>query len=200
VIDLTLNIVVLRLAALVFVVAIHGFAIAGVAVALGDDGPRHDGRLTLNPLAHLDLFGTLAGVLFLTGWMKPLDIDPKHLRPGRLGLVIVVVAGIAATLASVMLLRLARPLILPLLPDTASQTVFALIGTVGQLGLGFALLNLLPTPCLTGGLWLDAIAPAWRDAFRRSRPYCGLIVLAAQGLILRALAPVNDAITHLLRW
>ena len=55
-----------------------------------------------------------------------------------------------------LVLRLVRPLVLPLLPDTASQTVFALIETVSQMSLWFALLNLWPIPCLTGCLWLDA--------------------------------------------
>ena len=160
VLDLTLNILVLRLVALVFIVAVHGAAVAATAVALGDEGPRHDGRLTLNPFAHLDPIGTLAGTIYLAGWMKPMAIDPKHLRPGRLGLPIIITAGIAVTLAAVLVLRLARPLILPLLPDTASQTVFALIETVSQMSLWFALLNLWPIPCLTGCLWLDALAPA----------------------------------------
>ena len=50
--DLTLNVLVLRLVALVFIVAVHGAAVAATAVELGDEGPRHDGRLTLYPFAH----------------------------------------------------------------------------------------------------------------------------------------------------
>jgi hypothetical protein len=58
-IDYTLQQIVLRLLAMVFI-AVHGVAVAGTACALGDPGPRYDGRLTANPLAHLDVLGSLA--------------------------------------------------------------------------------------------------------------------------------------------
>ncbi len=60
--DYSLQQLVLRLLAMVFVAAVHGVAVAGAAVAMGDPGPRYDGRLTPNPLRHLDMLGTLAGV------------------------------------------------------------------------------------------------------------------------------------------
>src|SRR5258707_9304630 len=83
--DLTLQQLVLRLIAYVFIAAVHGLAVAAVAVALGDQGPRYDGRLRVSPLAHLDIIGTAAGVLFSAGWIRPIAIDPFELRLGRLG-------------------------------------------------------------------------------------------------------------------
>src|SRR5262249_38132215 len=97
--DYSLQQLVLRLVAMVFLAAVHGLAVAGAACALGDPGPRYDGRLTPHPLSHLDVLGTLAGV-FSAGWIKPIAIDPAELRTGRVGLVLVVLAGTAATLAS----------------------------------------------------------------------------------------------------
>ena len=189
--DVTLQQVVLRLCALLFIAAVHGVAVAVTAVALGDQGPRHDGRLTLNPFRHLDIFGTISGALFSVGWIRPMSIDPAELRSGRVGLVLVVIAGAAATLLSALALRLVRPLLLPLLPDTASAAVFALIETTGQLSLWFALANLLPVPCLTGGHLLTAIVPQWRDVFRRSRPFAAVLlaIFAATGLVTGWLAP-----------
>jgi Zn-dependent protease len=183
--DFTLQQLILRLCAVVFIVAIHGAAVAGAAGALGDSGPRHDGRLRLSPLAHLDLLGTLSAVLFSIGWIKPIAIDPAQLRHGPLGLVPVVIAGIAATLLAAIALVLVRPIVLPLLPDTASQIAFLLIEAIGQLSLWFALVNLLPVPTLTGGHLLTAIFPQWRESFRRLQPYAAalLTVLAALGLI-----------------
>src|SRR5262249_49317916 len=75
-IDFTLQELVSRLCAFVAIAGVRGAAIAAAACALGDQGPRHDGRLRLNPLAHLDLLGTVSGVLFSVGWAKPVAVDP----------------------------------------------------------------------------------------------------------------------------
>ena len=181
----------LRLCALVFIAGVHGAAVAGTAVAMGDAGPRHDGRLSLNPFAHLDILGSISAVLLSVGWIKPIAIDPAGLRVGRVGLVLVVIVGAAATLLSALALRLARPMLLPLLPDTASSVVFALIETTGQLSLWFALLNLLPVPCLTGGHLLTAVAPQWRNVFWRSKLVAAVLLalLAATGSVTGLLAP-----------
>lgn len=189
--DLSLQQLILRLFALLFIAAAHGAAVTGTAVALGDAGPRHDGRLSLNPFTHLDILGGISAVLFAVGWIKPVAIDPAQLRPGRIGLVLIVIAAAAATLLGALALRLARPLLLPMLPDTASALAFALIETTVQLSLWFALVNLLPLPCLTGGHLLTAIAPRWRDALWRSRIVVAalLAVLAATGLVTNLLAP-----------
>ena len=170
----------------------HGAAVAGAAVALGDAGPRHDGRLSLNPFAHLDILGSISAVLFSVGWIKPVAIDPAQLRPGRVGLVLIIAAATAATLLSVLALWLVRPLLLPLLPDTASALAFALIETTMQLSLWLALVNLLPLPCLTGGHLLTAIAPQWRGAFWRWRTVVAVLLalLAATGWVTHVIEPL----------
>jgi Zn-dependent protease len=191
VIDLTLQQLVLRLVVYVFIAAVHGLAVAAVAVALGDEGPRHDGRLRVSPLAHLDVIGTACGVLFSVGWIRPIAIDAAQMRVGRVGLIIVVAAGAAATLLSAVALRLVRPLLLPLLPDTASATAFALIEITGQLSVWFALFNMLPLPPLTGAHLLTAAAPAWQKVIRKVDPYAGvaLVIVAAIGVFAKALGP-----------
>jgi len=190
-IDLTLQQLVLRLIAYVFIAGVHGFAIAAAACALGDPGPRHDGRWRINPLAHLDVLGTAAGVLFRLGWIRPIAVDPAALRLGRAGLVVIVAAGTAATLLSAVALRLARPFLLPLLPDTASATAFALIEIIGQLSVWFALFNLLPLPPLTGAHLLTAVVPGWRKAIGTWQGYAGvaLAIIAATGAFATALGP-----------
>ena len=189
--DLTPQQLVLRLFALFFIAAVHGAVVTGTAVALGDAGPRYDGRLSLNPFPHLDILGSISAVLFAVGWTKPVAIDPAQLRPGRIGLALIVMAATAATLLGALALRLVRPLLLPLLPDTASALTFALIEATMQLSLWFALINLLPLPCLTGGHLLTAIAPQWRDASWRSRLVVAalLVVLAAMGFVAKLFAP-----------
>jgi Zn-dependent protease len=190
-IDFSLPQLVLRLCALLFIVAVHGLAVAGTAVALGDPRARQDGRLTFNPFAHLDILGGISAVLFSVGWIRPIAVDPAELRPGRAGLALVVIAGAAATSLSALALRLVRPIILPLLPDTASAAAFALVETTGQLSLWFALFNVLPVPCLTGSHLLMIAMPRWNDAIRKLQPYVAVLlaVLAATGLVAGLLAP-----------
>jgi Zn-dependent protease len=187
--DYSLQQLVLRLIAYVFIAAIHGFAVAAAAYALGDRGVRHDGRLRIDPLAHLDLIGTVAGVVFSVGWIKPVAVDSK--ATGRAGLVLVVAAGIAATLLAAIALRLVRPLVLPLLSDTVSAAGFALVETVGSLSLWFALFNLLPVPPLTGAHLIAAVRPSWGDKARRWQFYSevALIILAALGVFATVLSP-----------
>jgi Zn-dependent protease len=181
--DFSLQQLVLRLIAYLFIAGVHGFALAAAAVVLGDAGPRHDGRLRFNPLAHLDLLGTASGVLFSVGWIRPIAVDPAALRVGRMGLLAVIVAGAAASLVGVIVLRALRPLILPMLPDARSADLFALVETISELSLRFVLCNMLPLPPLTGAHWLSAFAPPWRKAIGRSEPYAGVVlaVLAASG-------------------
>ena len=189
--DLTLQQLVLRLIAYVFIAAVHGLAVAAVAIAMGDQGPRYDGRLRFNPVTHLDIIGTASGVLFSVGWIRPIAIDPVQLRLGRVGLVIVVAAGAAATLLSALALRLVRPFLLPFLPDTASVTAFALIEVVGELSVWFALINILPLPPLTGAHLLVAAAPACEKLIGRIAPYAGLVLalVAATGVFAKTLGP-----------
>lgn len=196
--DLTLQQVVLRLIAYLFIAAAHGFTVAAVAVAMGDQGPRLDGRLRVSPLAHLDILGTAAGVLFSVGWIKPIAVDPFELRPGRIGLPIVVAAGAAATLIGAAALRLMRPLLLPVLPDTASATAFALIEVIGDLSAWFALINILPVPPLTGAHLLAAAAPAHGKIIAKIAPYTGpvLMLVAATGVFTNVLGSAYRILAH----
>jgi Zn-dependent protease len=189
--DLTLQQLVLRLVAYVLIAAVHGLAVAAAAVAMGDQGPRYDGRLRFNPVTHLDVIGTASGVLFLVGWIRPIAIDPIEMRLGRVGLVVVVAAGAAATLASAVALRLVRPFLLSLLPDTAAATTFAFIEVVGELSMWFALINILPLPPLTGAHLIVAAVPGWEKVIPRIAPYAGLALalLAATGVFAKTLEP-----------
>jgi Zn-dependent protease len=160
-----------------------------VAVAIGDQGPRYDGRLRISPLTHLDIIGTASGVLFSVGWIRPIAIDPFELRLGRIGLAVVVATGAAVTLVSAVALRLVRPFLLPFLPDTASATVFALIEVTGELSAWFALINILPLPPLTGAHLLVAAAPAYGKVIAKIAPYSGvaLALVAATGVFTNVL-------------
>src|ERR1700733_10787334 len=132
--DLTLQHIVLRIAAVLLIAAVHGSAVAGMACLLGDEGPRHAARLAFGPWRHADPIGGLLLVFFTLGWIRPIAIDPGQLRSGRLGLLAIVVGASGATLLLLAILPpLIRPFVLNLLPDTPSATFFIFVTTLGKL-------------------------------------------------------------------
>jgi Zn-dependent protease len=190
VIDFTLSQLMMRIGAVLVVSTLQGFAIAASAGMLGDAGPKHDGRLSIDPLRHVDLLGGAVALVFAVGWARWVAIDPRALRHGRVDLLLVASAGFAAVLLGVLALRFVRPFLLPLLPDTAAATAFALIQTIIELGLWSALLGLLPLPPLAGGHLLVALMPKLRERLP-GMFFLGLIVaaLVATGVVTSALAP-----------
>jgi Zn-dependent protease len=199
VIDLTISQLIMRGCAVLLVSTVHGAATSAVACALGDEGPRHDGRLTLDPLRHVDVVGGLTGLIFSIGWAKWVAIDPGKLRRGRFDLVLVVISGLAAILLGALALRLIRPFLLPLLPDTAATIAFALIETTIELAISFAVLGLLPFPPLAGGHLLVAVFPRLNEAIARIELAFGLIAaaLVATGVLDRLIYPIYTVLLRI---
>jgi Zn-dependent protease len=137
----------------------HEFAHAWVATKLGDDTPRLQGRLTLNPLAHVDWLGT-AILPFLTslftggflGWGKPVMTNTSKLKGGRNGLALVALAGPGSNVVMAVILAMVARLTLPVAPAFAN---FAATGV--ELSLYLAIFNLLPVPPLDGSKLLLAM-------------------------------------------
>lgn len=140
-------------AALVIAITIHEFAHAWTANRLGDPTPRLQGRITLNPLRHLDPVGTLAMVLTGFGWGKAVEFDPYNLKNPRRDTAIIAVAGPVSNMILAILLSLA----IHLLPLPQLFQVFAVV-LIG-LNVSLAIFNLLPIHPLDGGKILVGILP-----------------------------------------
>jgi Zn-dependent protease len=136
----------------------HEFAHAWVALRLGDDTPLREGRVTLNPLAHVDWIGTtilpalmsLFGGGFI-GWGKPVNANPAKLRGGWNGMALVALAGPASNVVFAVLLALCAIALGKLAPGAAA---YATRGV--YLSLYLALLNMIPIPPLDGSKLLLA--------------------------------------------
>jgi Zn-dependent protease len=148
----------LRVLLLWILTAPHEFAHAWVATRLGDDTPRNEGRVTLNPLAHVDWIGTallpfimaLLGGGFL-GWGRPVNSNPAKLKGGLNGLALVALAGPAS---NVVLAVLMGGIALATLASVRPLALFMAEGV--QLSLYLAIFNLLPVPPLDGSKLLLA--------------------------------------------
>jgi Zn-dependent protease len=136
----------------------HEFAHAWVATRLGDDTPRKEGRVTLNPLAHVDWIGTallpflmsLLGGGFL-GWGRPVNTDPSKLRFGLNGLALVALAGPASNVVMAVIMG---GIAIAAVGSARPLAMFMAEGV--QLSLYLAIFNMLPVPPLDGSKLLLA--------------------------------------------
>ena len=164
--------------ALVVGITFHEFSHAFVADQLGDHRPRALGRVSLNPLRHLDPLGTIFFVIAGFGWGKPVPVNGYALRPGRIGMTMVALAGpIANLLVAVVAAILFRGLDAAALlsPDLFRLAVYSTVFFNVALGL----FNLLPVPPLDGyNVVLPLLPPRQAFVVQRYAQYGYLALLA----------------------
>jgi len=184
---------------LLLAIVFHELAHGWVAWRLGDPTAKSAGRLSLNPLKHMDPIGTL--VLFLTqaiGWAKPVPVNPGYFRNPRQDMMLVALAGPAANI----LLALALAFLYRSLAFLDLGKIPSLMLYVGvQLNLGLALFNLLPVPPLDGSRILAGILPSHLAYVYLRYEYLGfifLVVLVFTGVVGKIILPVITTLTRLL--
>lgn len=142
---------------------IHELSHAFIAYKLGDDTAYYQGRLTLNPFAHLDLLGTISMVLFGYGWAKPVPVNPVRFRGNmRRGMALCALAGPVSNLilgfVFIVLLKLSN-----MLGGATGNEFFYFLGWVFGVmfstNIGLAFFNLLPIPPLDGSRVLNYFLP-----------------------------------------
>jgi Zn-dependent protease len=132
---------------------IHEFAHAGAALWLGDTTPRREGRLTLNPLRHIDVVGFILLVVAGFGWAKPVHIDTTRLRNPRRDEILIALAGPLANLAAALLAALALKIALAAFASSSVAVrvdAFNLLTRFAVINISLAVFNLLPIPPLDG--------------------------------------------------
>lgn len=144
------------LGGLLLAISVHEFAHAFLADRFGDPTPRLAGRVTLNPLAHLDPLGTLTLILFRFGWGKPVPVNNRYFRNPILDEIQVSLAGPFANLALATLMGLIIRLASSLLPTPLIEFLLVAI----QINLVLMVFNLIPIPPLDGSRILRLFVPA----------------------------------------
>ena len=165
-----------RIFTLIIAFTVHEFAHAWTADQLGDDTPRLAGRLTLNPLAHLDVLGSLMLVLAGFGWAKPVPVNPYALqRRTPAGMMIVAAAGPVSNVGLALLASI--PFMLGLV-SISSSVLAVFVADFIFLNLVLFFFNLIPIFPLDGEKVLTYFLPPSGQAFlAQVRPY-GPILLA----------------------
>lgn len=182
---------------LLLAITLHEAAHGWAAWKLGDNTAKQLGRVSFNPLVHVDLFGTillplmmfLSNVPFLFGYAKPVPVNFRNLRNPKRDMIWVALAGPAANIFLVLVgALLARAL--PIVPDFAYGWLYANLNTLVFANAIIAIFNLLPLPPLDGGRVMIGILPdSLSRKFARIEPY-GMMILIML-LLLQSVLKIN---------
>lgn len=181
--------------------SVHEFAHAWAADALGDPTPRRQGRLTLDPRAHLDPAGALFFLVAGFGWGKPVQVDVRRLASPRRDMALVAAAGPFSNVALALLAILAWDLVpMGALGDFGTRTFWLYVREFILLDLLLALFNLIPIPPLDGSRLLMAVLPG-RTAAAMARLQPLLFALIAIGVVSGYLGRIlNPVLAVLAGW
>ncbi|CAA6806113.1 MAG: FIG004556: membrane metalloprotease [uncultured Thiotrichaceae bacterium] len=198
-----------------FAITLHEVAHGWVANKLGDSTSKMLGRLTINPIKHIDPIGTIAlpigmvvmslattGTPMAFGWAKPIPVNTRNLKQPRRDMAVVAIAGPLSNLIMAVFWTLVMIITLNVISDEGIARGFY---TMAQIGVVFNLilmvLNLLPLPPLDGGRVLAGLVPrSTADMLDRIEPYGFMILIALLflGVLDQVIGPVIGAFYSLL--
>jgi Zn-dependent protease len=184
-----------------FAITLHEAAHGWVANKLGDPTARQLGRITMNPIKHIDPVGTIAVPLvlvmlsgFIIGWAKPVPVDMRHFKQPLLDMALVALAGPASNFLMACGWALMITLSTTVLAETSIAIYLLQMGKAGMtINLILMVLNLIPIPPLDGGRVVAGVLPkqmAW--SYMRIEPYGMWIILAllVSGVLGKILWPI----------
>ena len=181
---------ILRITAILFILTVHEYCHAWAAYRLGDPTARDLGRVSLNPLVHLDFLGTVMLLFGPFGWGKPVPVDVRRLRHPVRDDVIVSFAGAGSSLALGILFALAMRGVVRVFAGAATPstqpfllTALSFLSLGALIGISLGLFNLLPFFPLDGSHVLKGLVPGrwqpWYDQYLRVSQFVLLAILVA---------------------
>ncbi len=180
----------LSIPGLLLALSLHEFAHGFAAYKMGDNTAKYQGRLSLNPLDHLDPIGTFCLLFFRFGWAKPVPINPYNFRNRRAGIIVVSLAGpfmnflVALSCAFIQVIMYKY-----VSANDVTQFFYTIVGLAIQLNIGLMCFNLIPIPPLDGSKVLLELLPyRFRELFYNIERYSSIILMVA--LLTNALSPI----------
>ncbi len=200
--DIDISRILISLPAIVIGLTFHEYAHGRMADYLGDDTPYYQGRLTLNPLPHMDWLGFLMLMLAGFGWAKPVQVNPYKLRGGvKKGMLLVSVAGPLMNILLAFLAMIALRVVAPYQGlEWASYTIMLLEPLI-WINLVLAVFNLIPVPPLDGSKILAGILPDRGASIMYALEKYGILILLLlliTGVISKILIPLIQLLFMLL--
>ena len=191
-----------RIPALLMALTIHEYAHARVAVALGDPTPKVLGRVTLNPLSHLDPVGLIMLWLVQFGWAKPVPINPNNFADWKRGTRLVSLAGPVANILLSLVMAILFAVLIKMGVIDGSHWLAKVISLTYVYNIIFAVFNMFPIPPLDGSKVVSSFLPnemAWR--YESIERYGIFIILALSwlGVIWEILSPIADGISFVIQ-
>lgn len=167
---------------MIFAITIHEFSHALAGTLLGDPTAKNQGRLTLNPIKHMDIWGTLLMLFVGFGWGKPVPFNPYNLKNQRIGPAIVALAGPFSNLILVVIFVLLLKFVYPLTGLGEGNALFDFLYTFILINALLLSFNVIPVPPLDGSKLLFALLPPSAENVKMFLDKYGFFVLI--GLLL----------------
>lgn len=183
---------------IILALTIHEYAHALTAYIMGDKTAKQYGRLTLNPIAHVDPLGFLCLIVTRQfGWAKPVPVNDMNFKNRKRGMLIVALAGPMSNFISALLIAV----IFALFYDSLGKAMISILQIAYRINLGIGVFNLIPIPPLDGSKVLDAFLSNKQKLFMRRYAFYSniiIIMLIFSGIIGMILGPVIGILNFLI--
>lgn len=186
---------------LIFIcLTVHEFAHGFVAYRLGDTTAKEMGRLTLNPIRHIDWIGAFAMFFLGFGWAKPVPVNPyRFTKSGSRGIIWVSIAGPLSNIIMAFIAVIAYVLLAYMVPATMTNLIGVLLRSFITLNIGFAVFNLIPIPPLDGSKVLMYFLPynaKCRMEQKQNMLFMLLMLASFMGVLGRIITPIAMALIN----